>query len=331
MPHGAPQNKVLLKHWLLAIRPKTLPASVAPVVVGSAIAHSQHGFTPLPALASLAVALLLQIAVNLANDYFDHIKGVDTEERLGPVRVTQSGLIPPARVRAAMVIALILSLLPGMYLILRGGWPLAGVAMASIAAALAYSGGPYPLASHGLGDICVFIFFGPVAVCGTYYVQTLQVTGLSVWVGVIFGLLITAILVVNNLRDIKTDGKSGKRTLAVILGTRGTQVEYIMLLLGAYVLPFVLIGKGLVSPWVLLCYLSFPLAVKLCREVWQNPAGAGLNMVLAKTARLTLIYSFLLSLALLLPNLLVRLGPHYSRSLNILGAFPFFLITFPHT
>jgi len=162
--------------WILAARPKTLPAAVAPVMVGSAMAAVHNSFALLPAMAALAVALLLQIGVNLANDYFDFIKGVDSDDRLGPLRVTQSGLIPPVRVRTAMSITLGLAGLPGLYLVYVGGWPVLVIGAASILAALAYSGGPYPLASNALGDLFVFIFFGLVAVCGTYYVQTLMLT-----------------------------------------------------------------------------------------------------------------------------------------------------------
>jgi 1,4-dihydroxy-2-naphthoate octaprenyltransferase len=157
---------------MLAARPKTLPAAVSPVIVGTALAI-RDGVQPLPALAAMLGALLLQIGVNLANDYFDYVKGVDTHERIGPVRVTQSGLIPPHRVRLAMILVFALSALIGIYLIVVGGVPILAIGIASILSALAYSGGPFPLASHGLGDLFVFIFFGLCAVCGTYWVQAL--------------------------------------------------------------------------------------------------------------------------------------------------------------
>ena len=156
---------------MLATRPRTLPAAVAPVLVGTAVAIADGQFAWLPAAAALSVALLLQIGVNLANDYFDYVKGIDTSDRLGPPRVTQSGMIPAKQVKAGMVVTIILSLIPGLYLAIVGGWPVILIGLFSFAAALAYSGGPFPLASHGLGDLFVFIFFGLVAVCGTYYVQ----------------------------------------------------------------------------------------------------------------------------------------------------------------
>ena len=225
-----------LRAWILATRPKTLPAALAPVAVGSAMAYAHQRFVLIATMAALAVAVLLQIAVNLANDYFDYVKGIDAEDRLGPVRVTQSGMIPAEQVKLAMIITLIAAALPGLYLITVGGWPVVCIGLACILAALAYSGGPLPLASHALGDLFVFIFFGIVAVCGTYYVQALQLTFMVVCMGIIVGLMITAILVVNNLRDIQTDRRAGKRTLAVLLGSRATKFEYSLLHIGTHVM-----------------------------------------------------------------------------------------------
>jgi len=285
--------------WLLAARPKTLPAAVAPVVVGSAMAHVHQHFAFWPAMACLAVALLLQVGVNLANDYFDFAKGVDTENRLGPLRVTQSGLIAPGRVRSAMTMIFVLSLLPGLYLIGIGGWPVGVIGAASILAALAYSGGPFPLASHGLGDLFVFIFFGLVAVCGTYYVQALHLTSMTLLMGIIVGLMITAILVVNNLRDIQTDQQAGKRTMAVLIGTRATKLEYSLLHAGAYLLPVIIWLADMAAGFILVPLLSLPLAVPLNRTVWQISAGDELNRALAGTARLALVFSLLLSIGLI--------------------------------
>ena len=285
--------------WILAVRPKTLPAAVAPVMVGSAMAFSHKSFALLPALAALTVALLLQIGVNLANDYFDYIKGIDRNDRLGPVRVTQSGLLPPAWVRAAMGIAFGLTGLPGLYLVYVGGWPVIVIGAASILAALAYSGGPYPLASNALGDLFVFIFFGLVAVCGTYYVQTLRLTATVVMMGVDVGLLITAILVVNNLRDISTDEKTGKRTLAVRLGTRGTKLEYSLLLTGAYCGLLALWVCEIFSIWVLMPFLSAPLAWRLIRIIQHTTGGPMLNQTLASTAKLAFLFSLLLAIGII--------------------------------
>jgi 1,4-dihydroxy-2-naphthoate octaprenyltransferase len=286
--------------WMLATRPRTLPAAIAPVILGSASAVADKSFVWLPAAAALIVALLLQIGVNLANDYFDYLKGIDTQDRLGPVRVTQSGLIPAKQVKAGMLLTIILSLIPGIYLITVGGLPVFIIGLACICAALAYSGGPFPLASHGLGDLFVFIFFGLVAVCGTYYVQALHLTPLVWLMGVIEGLLITAILVVNNLRDIQSDRQTGKRTLAVIIGDRGSRAEYVLLLAGAYAIPLILMLSGRMSAWVMLPLISLPAALSLMRLIWKQPAGPILNQALAKTAKLALIYSLLLSIGLIL-------------------------------
>ena len=248
----------LLKPWILAIRPKTLPAAVSPVIVGTAVATADKALRPTIALSALAGALLLQIGANLANDYFDYVKGVDTPDRLGPIRVTQSGLISQKHVKIGMIITFVLATIVGSYLILAGGWPILFIGSASILIALSYSGGPYPLASHGLGDILVFIFFGFVAVCGTYYVQTLHITMLAVLLSIPVGALITAILVVNNLRDINTDRAVGKYTLAVITGKQGAKIEYAMLLISAYIVPFILWLPGMIPVWGSLTTYVFP-------------------------------------------------------------------------
>ena len=285
--------------WILAIRPRTLPASIAPVIVGTAAALFDNRFAALPALAAMIGAILLQIGVNLANDYFDHQSGIDTDERLGPVRVTQSGLISPSGVKRAMAMAMSAAAAVGIYLTYTVGWPVLIIGTASILAALAYSGGPYPLASHGLGDIFVFIFFGPVAVCGTYYVQALQVTSRVIWLSLPIGLLITAIMVVNNLRDIPTDTKSGKKTLAVFLGVRQTRLEYSVLVAMAYGIPVVLYLATGLGGWILLPLLSIPLAVPVHQSV-RRSKGIQLNTALARTAALSLLYSLLFSAGLLM-------------------------------
>jgi 1,4-dihydroxy-2-naphthoate octaprenyltransferase len=287
-----------LDAWIMASRPRTLPAAVAPVVVGSAMALADESFVWLPAVAALLVALLLQVGVNLANDYFDYLKGIDTHERLGPARVTQSGLIPPNQVKAAMILTIILSAIPGTYLLIRGGWPVIIIGCACVVALLAYSGGHYPLASHGLGDLFVFIFFGLVAVCGTYYVQVLHLTPIVWWMGVIEGLLITAILVVNNLRDIQTDRRTGKHTLAVTIGDRGCRIEYVALLAVAYAIPIAFWLSERMSAWVILPLLTLPLAISLMRLIWKSPADPILNQALVRTVRLALLFSMLLSIGL---------------------------------
>lgn len=283
---------------MMAMRPKTLPAAVGPVLVGAALAIADGAFALLPVLAALAGALLLQIGSNFANDYFDFFKGADRADRLGPTRVTASGLLTPGEVRIGMAVIFGLAMLVGIYLIWAGGWPILVLGGAAIVAAITYTGGPLPFGYYGLGDLVCFLFFGLAAVCGTYYVQT-HTAPLDAWLcAVPVGALITAILVVNNLRDLESDRRAGKRTLAVILGRRGTQIEYLLLLVLAYALPILLwLVRGR-TPFVLFTWLSLPLAYQVVKAVF-TAQGRALNPVLAATARLSLIYSILLSIGLL--------------------------------
>ncbi len=286
------------KKWQLAARPKTLPAAAAPVITGAAAAFSDGSFSFFIFCAALLGAFLLQISVNLANDYFDFKNRIDTKERLGPQRVTQSGLIKPSAVRNAMVLTLFLSLLVGCLLIKTGGFPIFAIVILALVSTLCYSAGPYPIASNGLGELFVFIFFGPVAVCGTYYLLAHTLTFKAVAAAVPVGLLITAIMVVNNLRDIKTDEKAGKRTLAVILGESGTKTGYFLLVLIAYFIPPVLFAFKLSSFYILLPLVSMPLALPLLATISEKK-GRVLNETLAGTARLSLIYSILFSLGII--------------------------------
>lgn len=286
--------------WLMAIRPKTLPAAVAPVVVGTALAWADGVFVLLPAVAALVAALLIQIGTNLANDYFDYVQGADVTGRKGPVRVAQSGLISLPHLRIGMAIIFSLAALVGVYLIAVGGWPILVVGVASLVSAVAYTGGPFPIGYHGLGDLFVFVFFGLAAVCGTYYVQALSLTPGALLAAVPIGALTTAILVVNNLRDIDTDRRTGKRTLAVMIGPRATRLEYLVLLVVAYAVPVLLWVSDWATPWVLLPLLTIPLTVSLARTLYQTVDGAPLNKALAGTANLDLLFSILFSIGLML-------------------------------
>ncbi len=288
-----------LQAWVLAARPRTLPAAVAPVVVGTAVAIAEDSFAPLAAAAAFAVALLLQVGANLANDVFDFRRGADTAARLGPVRVTQSGLIAPERVLAATGLTLGAATMIGLYLVWRGGWPIALLGVLAVLSALAYTGGPRPLGYHGLGDLFVFLFFGAIGVAGTHYVQAREVSSLALGAAVPVGCLVTAIIVVNNLRDIDTDRAVGKRTLAVRLGAAGTRAEYAILLAGAFLVPPVLWLGGGLSAWWWLPWLTLPLAGALVRRVGRT-TGAALNPLLGATARLALLFSLLLAGSILL-------------------------------
>lgn len=304
MSQGIPSETIIehpgqLKAWLLAARPKTLPAASAPVLVGTAAAISEGVFNLWPALAALAGALLIQIGTNFANDVFDFKKGADTTERLGPIRVTQAGLLSPRQVMLGMWITFGLATAAGLYLVSVGGWPVVVIGLLSIVSGIAYTGGPFPLGYHGLGDLFVFIFFGLVAVCGTYYVQALTVSAAAIWTSVPIGLLATAILVVNNLRDIETDRAAGKKTLAVRFGARGAQIEYLLLLIVSYTVPPLTWLTGVSRPWVMLAWLSL-LLVKPLIHLIMNEKGRPLNQALAGTARLELVYGFLFSVGLII-------------------------------
>lgn len=292
-----------LQAWVLASRPKTLPAASAPVIMGMAVAYFEGVFRLGPALAALAVALLLQIGANIANDYFDFQKGVDTEERLGPTRVTQAGLLPGRQVVAGMVVAFGLAALCGLYLVALVGWPALVIGALAILSALAYTGGPYPLGYHGLGEVFVFIFFGLAAVAGTYYVQADSVSALAVWASLPAGLLAMAILAINNLRDRQTDLVSGKRTLAVRLGEKGAWYIYGLWPLTAYLCAAGAVLSKAAPLGVLLSWLSIPLAVRLFRKAGRL-TGRPLNQVLAQTGQLELIFALLYSAGLVISRLL---------------------------
>jgi len=291
--------------WMMAARPATLPAAVAPVLVGTAVAvHARH-FRALPFLAALVAAVLIQIGTNFANDLFDYHKGADTTARLGPVRVTQSGLISARAVGYATTLTFGAAVLVGLYLVAIGGLPILLIGLASIAAAILYTGGPWPLGYHGLGDVFVFIFFGLIAVTGTYYVQAgavgrgPHVSGEAIAAAVPVGLLVTAILVVNNVRDIETDRAAGKRTLAVRLGRRASRVQYALLVATAYAVPL-LLWLAHVTSWTFwLPWLTAPLAYQLIRTVSTHADGPTLNRALKGTGRLNLLFGLLFAASLL--------------------------------
>lgn len=283
----------------MASRPRTLPAATAPVIVGSAAAFSTGHFDLLPALAALIGALLLQIGANFANDVFDYQSGADTAERIGPVRVTSAGLLSPIQVKIGMWLVFGLAALCGLYLLLHAGWVVVIIGVLSILAAIAYTAGPYPLGYHGLGELTVFVFFGLAAVCGTYFVQALRVDAIAVWVALPMGLLTVAILIVNNLRDVKTDQISGKMTLAARFGTIWAQREYVVVVAAAYLIPIIMWLTGTASAFVLATWLSLPMFISLTRGIFTL-VGRPLNRMLAQTGQLVLVYGLCLSAGLIL-------------------------------
>jgi len=289
--------------WLLASRPKTLPAAATPVIVGSAVAFWHYSFELLPALVTLMTALLLQVGANLANDVFDYYRGVDVPERLGPIRVTAAGLLSARQVVIAMAVVFGVACVLGIYLFTVAGWPILVIGLSAIIAALAYTGGPFPYGYYGLGDLMVFLFFGPVAVIGTYYIQTRSVTAEVFWSSIPVGLITVAILVVNNLRDIRTDGATGKRTLAVHMGVDGTRIEYLVCLILTYLS---LIGMWVLLQmpiWIFMAFGTIQFAYKLVKMVFTQ-TGRPLNRALAGTGQLDLFFGLLFSAGLVLDRLL---------------------------
>ncbi len=277
--------------WLLAARLRTLPASIAPVLVGTALAWHAGHFQALPFIATLLTAVLLQVGANYANDVFDFLKGAD-KDRKGPTRVTHSGLVTPRQMLVGTAIVFGLATIIGLYLVYVGGWVILATGLLAIIAAVAYTAGPFPLAYNGLGDLFAFVFFGLVAICGTYYIQTHQLSPLVLAASLPTALLVMNIITVNNLRDIDTDQIVHKRTLAVRIGDRPTRVEYTVSTMLAYVVPIVLAveyGKA----WWALPLLSAPIAWQLVRDLWATPRSPALNPILARTAQLNLIFAAL--------------------------------------
>jgi 1,4-dihydroxy-2-naphthoate octaprenyltransferase len=290
--------------WLMAARPRTLPAAAAPVLVGTAYAGTLGTFKPLTFVATLLGALFIQIGTNLSNDYSDARRGADTEDRLGPVRVTAGGLVPPRQVLIATYVAFGLAVLVGIYLIVTAGWQLLLVGVASILAGVLYTGGPRPYGYEGLGELFVFLFFGVVAVTGTYFCQREELNWESFALAVPVGVLAAALLMVNNVRDLETDRRAGKKTLAVRLGRPKARVLYAVMVYLAFAtapLAWLLGGEGL-SPWLLLPWLALPLAAPIVRIVRNRVDGPSLNGALARTGMLQLAFCVLLSAGLLLSN-----------------------------
>ncbi len=298
--------------WLAAVRPQTLPAAAAPIVVGVGLAVADGVFAGGPALAAFVGAALIQVGTNLANDYYDAIQGADTDDREGFTRVTQAGLIEPERVKRAMWLTFAAAILVGAYLVYIGGVPILVIGLLSVASGIAYTGGPYPLGYHGLGDLFVFVFFGVIAVMGTYYVQAAAVVAaplsttippgtvtLAAFVASLpVAAVSTNILVVNNIRDRREDMTTGKRTLAVRLGYRASRLQYVGLLALAYLVPLWFWLVAGFSPAVLLPLVTAPLAIRVSATVWHETAGEHLNPALERTGKLLALYALLFAVGL---------------------------------
>jgi 1,4-dihydroxy-2-naphthoate octaprenyltransferase len=290
-----------MRIWFMAARVRTLPAAVAPVLVGTALAVAETDDLRVGAfVAALLGAIFIQVGTNLSNDYSDARRGADTEDRLGPVRVTAGGLVPPRQVLIATYVSFGLAVLCGIYLVAVAGWVILLIGAASILAGVLYTGGPRPYGYEGLGELFVFLFFGVVAVTGSHYAQTEDLTWEAFALAVPVGLLASAILVVNNVRDLETDRRAGKRTLAVRLGRNRARGLYAGMVYGAFLtapVPWIL---GSLSAWLFLPWVLLPLAVSLVRIVRNHTDGPTLNAALARTGLLQLLFCTLLSAALLL-------------------------------
>jgi 1,4-dihydroxy-2-naphthoate polyprenyltransferase len=286
--------------WLMAARLRTLPAAIAPVLVGTSLAGFEHDFHALRFAAALIGAIFIQVGTNLSNDYSDARRGADAEDRLGPVRVTAGGLVPPSQVLVATYVSFGVAVLAGIYLIVVAGWLLLALGAASILAGVLYTGGPRPYGYAGLGEVFVFLFFGVVAVAGSYYVQTRHFQWEAFALSVPVGLLAAAILIVNNVRDIESDRRADKRTLAVKLGRERTRDMFTATVLLAYPLALVTWVAGPLTAWLALPWLSLPLAIALIGIVRTKTDGPTLNGALARSGMLQLCFCVLLSIGLVL-------------------------------
>lgn len=290
--------------WIAAARPRTLPAAVAPVLVGCALAWRADAWQPAAALACLAFALLIQIGTNFANDYYDYIQGADTAERVGPKRAVAAGWVAPATMRRAMLAVFAAAFIAGLTLLPYGGWPLLAVGVTSILCGIAYTGGPYPLGYHGLGDLFVFVFFGLVAVGATYFVQAGDVGADALIAGAAVGLLATNILVVNNYRDVETDAKAGKRTLVVRWGRRYARGQFAAAHILALAAPLMLAARGTGSPLGagLVAAGLAPLAFAQGRSLARARTPGELIALLGRTGKYVALYALAVSAWLVWPG-----------------------------
>ena len=292
------QNQNLFKFeiWLMAIRPKTLFAGIAPVLIGTAMAYKTGLHHWLSAAICLFIAISIQIATNFANDYYDFINGSDSDKRTGPTRVTQAGLIKPQTMKISYILLMIITGLLGLLLFKRAGWVILIITVISIASGILYTGGPYPLGYNGLGDIFVLIFFGPVALAGTYYVQTLTLDINIIIIGFGPGLISMAMLAVNNLRDVDEDRLSGKRTLAVIFGKTFAKWEFLVCIVLACLIPVYIFIACKPCKYSIMSSLILLPAIPVVKTIFTHTDGSALNESLANTGKLLILYSILFSI-----------------------------------
>jgi len=292
------------KRWWLAIRPRTLPAAGSPVLIGWAIAWANGAFAWVPALVILVCALLLQMLANVVNDVADFQKGTDKSGRLGPVRVTQSGLLSVRQVWTGAVVIALLAASGGVYLALYRGWPVLVMGGVALLFAVLYTVGPFSLADYGFGDLAAFIFFGFVTVCGATYILLGYLVPISWFGGLGAGALVTNILVVNNIRDIESDTSAGRKNIPVRWGRRAAEIEYLLMMIVAFVVCILAFSLGWAGWSVLLPLVTIPRAIQLVKRIKTLPASPLFNKLLADTAQLVLFYCLLFSLGIVLDKFL---------------------------
>jgi 1,4-dihydroxy-2-naphthoate octaprenyltransferase len=285
-----------IRLWLNSTRPRTLPAAAAPVVIGLALAFYDSKINWLYAVFTLIAALLIQIGTNLANDYFDFVKGTDTEKRVGPVRLIQAGFVKKNEMLAAFITAFAIACVFGIFLVIRGGYPVLAIGIFAVISGILYTAGPAPLGYIGLGDVFVFIFFGIISVMGTYYLQVLKINTLVFTASLAPGFLSIAILTANNIRDIKTDKESSKKTLIVRFGYTFGIIEYLFCIIAANLIPLILVLITKSHYWCLISVLSIIIAVKPAKIIISRPDPESLIPVLGMTGQILLIYSILFSI-----------------------------------
>ncbi len=293
-------SSINFKIWIEAARPKTLAAAIVPVAIGASLAYHNNVLNPVASIVALLCALLIQIGTNFANDYYDAQKGADSIERVGFTRATATGLITPIVMMRATIITMGLAFCIGLYLVWIGGWVILLIGVLSLLFGILYTGGPFPLGYNGLGDIFVFIFFGFVAVMGTYYLNALHWSTASFWASIPAGALSTNILVVNNLRDIETDRPAGKKTLGVLFGENTLRYEYLLMILLSFAIPPHFFFRLHYTWPVFLSFISIPLAIKLIRTIWTEKDKSKFNTILKRTAQFMVIFGLLFSLGLIL-------------------------------
>lgn len=286
--------------WIEAARPQTLPAAIVPVFVGASLAFQNSTLNWTNTTVALVCAILIQIGTNFANDYFDFVKGSDTDERIGFRRATASGLISPRQMLNTTIGTMLLAFLTGLYLVWAAGWIVLVIGILSMVFGILYTGGPFPLGYNGLGDVFVFIFFGLAAVMTTYYVNALEWSMDSFWASLAIGGLCVNILVVNNLRDVEQDKKSGKKTLGVLLGETALKIEYLLMVALAFAIPPHFFFKLDFNAWILLPFVSLPLAIYYVYTIWTETDKTRLNPMLEQTAKYMVIFGLLFSIGIIL-------------------------------